>query len=86
LYEITEEGRAFLAENQAAVNGMAARMGFVARAMHRHSFPESVHEAMHTLRAALMFHGGEWTEEEANRVREILEHAAESIGKRPESK
>jgi len=86
LYEITEEGRAFLAENQAAVNGIAARMGFIARAMHRHSFPESVHEAMHTLRAALTFHGGEWTDEEANRVREILEHAAEEIGRRPGAK
>lgn len=86
LYEITEEGRAFLAENQTAINGIAARMGFVARAMHRHSFPEPLHEAIHTLRAALMFHGGEWTDEETNRVREILEHAAESISKRPEAK
>jgi DNA-binding PadR family transcriptional regulator len=86
LYEITEAGQAFLTENQATINGIAARMGFVARAMHRHSFPDSVHEAMHTLRAALMFHGGEWNEEETQRVREILERAAESIGKRPAAK
>jgi DNA-binding PadR family transcriptional regulator len=86
LYEITEEGQAFMAENREAINGIAARMGFVARAMHRHSFPESVHEAMHTLRAALMFHGGDWDDEETGRVREILEHAAEAIGKRPGTK
>ena len=83
LYEITEEGQAFMAENREAINGIAARMGFVARAMHRHSFPESVHEAMHTLRAALMFHGGDWDDEETRRVREILERAADAIGKRP---
>jgi hypothetical protein len=45
--------------------------------------PAEIHQAMHTLRAALLLHRGDWSEEETNRVREILELAAEAISKKP---
>ncbi len=39
--------------------------------------PEDLHHAMHTLRAALMFHRGGWSEAETERVRRTIEAAAE---------
>jgi len=83
LFEITEEGRAFLAENQTTIDGIMARVALTARAMSGSIPPPQIYQAMHTLRAALLLHRGDWTEEEANRVREILELAAEAISKRP---
>lgn len=83
LYEITDEGRAFLAENQATIDGIMARITLTARAMSGGAPPVQVHQAMHTLRAALLLHRGDWTDEEAGRVREILERAAEAISKKP---
>jgi DNA-binding PadR family transcriptional regulator len=83
LFEITDEGRAFLAENQTIIDGIMARVGLAARAMSGSIPPPQIYQAMHTLRAALLLHRGEWTEEEANRVREILELAAEAITKKP---
>jgi DNA-binding PadR family transcriptional regulator len=82
LFEITDEGRAFLAENQTIIDGIMARVALAARAMSGSTPPAQIHQAMHTLRAALLFHRGEWTEGEANRVREILELAAEAISDR----
>src|SRR5581483_3702879 len=55
LFEITDEGRAFLAENQATVDGVMARMGLAARAMTGHAAPDVIYQAMHTLKAALRF-------------------------------
>ncbi len=83
LFEITDDGRAFLAENQATLDGVTARMGLAARAMSGNFPPAAVHQAMHTLKAALHLHRGEWNEEEADRVRSILEQAADAISKRP---
>jgi hypothetical protein len=34
---------------------------------------------MHTLKAALMYHRGPWTEDETDRVRKIIESAADQI-------
>ncbi len=85
LFEITDEGRKFLTEHQATIDGIMARIGLVSRAMSSSAPPQQIHQAMHTLRAALMFHRGHWTEDEANRVREILELAAEAISKQPPS-
>ena len=83
LFEITEEGRAFLAEHRTTIDGIMARVALAARAMSGSIPPAQIYQAMHTLRAALLLHRGEWTEEEADRVREILELAAEAISKKP---
>jgi DNA-binding PadR family transcriptional regulator len=83
LFEITDEGRAYLRENAAALNSARARMDMAARAFTGESPPESLHHAMHTLRAALMFHRGGWDEGETERVRKLIEEAAESIARGP---
>ncbi len=79
LYTITAEGLAFLAENKAAVDGVMARMDLAAQAFSNHSTPDSVREAFHTLRHSLHMRQGPWTEEEALRIRAILEMAARDI-------
>ena len=79
LFEITDQGRAFLDENRATLDGVVARMGLAARHMSGRAWPESVHQAMHTLKHALLLRPGEWTEPEATRVRKILEQAVEAI-------
>jgi DNA-binding PadR family transcriptional regulator len=79
LYEITDEGRRYLRENEAMLNSVRKRMAMAARAASGEMPPEDLHHAMHTLRAALMFHRGGWTEAETERVRRIIEAAAEEI-------
>ena len=79
VFEITEEGRAFLAENRAAVDGVMERMALAARAMTGEAPPEVIFEAMHTLKAALRFHGAGWDDAETERVRAILVRAAKDI-------
>lgn len=82
LFEVTAEGREFLAQNRASIEGIAARMGLAARALNGRRPSEAVHQAMHTLKAALMMHG-EWSESESARVRNIIENAAIEISKEP---
>jgi DNA-binding PadR family transcriptional regulator len=84
LFEITPEGIEFIARNQANIDGITARMGLAARAMSGHHPPPGVHQAMHTLKAALMLHRGDWSEAESSRVRAIIEQAAEQISREPE--
>jgi DNA-binding PadR family transcriptional regulator len=79
LYEITDEGRKYLRENEAMLNSVRKRMAMAARAASGDMPPEELHHAMHTLRAALMFHRGGWNEAETERVCRILEAAAEEI-------
>ena len=79
LFEITDQGRAFLEENRATLDGVTARMGMAARHMSGRAWPESVHQAMHTLKHALLFRPGEWSEAEAARIQKIIEQAAEAI-------
>jgi DNA-binding PadR family transcriptional regulator len=79
LFEITDQGRAFLDENRATLDGVIARMGLAARHMSGRAWPESVHQAMHTLKHALLLRPGEWTEPEATRVRKIIDQAVEAI-------
>ena len=83
LFEITEEGSAFLAENAAVIAGVMDRMQLAARAMTGHAPPAALHQAMHTLKAALRFHGAGWNATETERVRKILERAALEISKKP---
>jgi DNA-binding PadR family transcriptional regulator len=79
LFEITDQGRAFLEENRATLDGVMARMGLAARAMSGKAWPESVHQAMHTLKHALLLRPGDWSDAEAERVRKIIEQAADAI-------
>jgi DNA-binding PadR family transcriptional regulator len=79
LFEITAEGRGYLRENAAALNSAQSRMDMAARAVSGERPPEDLHHAMHTLRAALMFHRGGWDSKETERVRKIIEAAAEAI-------
>jgi DNA-binding PadR family transcriptional regulator len=83
LFEITPEGRRYLRENQAALDSAMARMEMAARAVAGETPPEDLHHAMHTLRAALMYHRGGWNDKEVERVRKIIEGAAEAIARRP---
>jgi DNA-binding PadR family transcriptional regulator len=79
LFEITEEGRKYLRDNEAAMKSAMARMEMAARAVSGDSPPEDLHHAMHTLKAALRFHRGGWSAKETERVRKILEDAATRI-------
>lgn len=79
LFEITDQGRAYLEENRATLDGVMARMGLAARHMSGRAWPESVHQAMHTLKHAVLLRPGEWTESEAARVSKIIEQAVEAI-------
>lgn len=82
-YAITDEGRAFLAQNQATVDAIMARMEMSARIAAKLAMPAAIRQAMHTLKHALLSHGREWTPAEALRVRTILETAAEQIARGP---
>jgi len=79
LYEITDEGRAYLEENRAAVDGVLHRMEVAARSMSGGMEPSSVHQAVHTLYAAVRFHRRGWDAKESERVRRIIERAAQEI-------
>jgi len=81
LFEITPEGRKFLRENEAALKSALARMEMAARAVSDESPPMDLYHAMHTLKAALRFHRGGWDAKETERVRKIIERAAEEISK-----
>jgi DNA-binding PadR family transcriptional regulator len=84
LFEITAEGRAYLRENQAALDSALTRMDMAARAVSGEAPPPDLHHAMHTLKAALMFHRGGWDSKETERVRKIIEGAAEAIAGKSE--
>jgi DNA-binding PadR family transcriptional regulator len=84
LFEITAEGRAYLRENHVALNSAQARMEMAARAVSGEAPPQDLHHAMHTLKAALMFHRGGWDTKETERVRKIIEGAAEAIAGKSE--
>jgi DNA-binding PadR family transcriptional regulator len=79
LYAITPAGEAYLKENEAAVNGVMQRMDLAASALGARATPDSVREAVHTLRQALGMHRGGWTTEEEKRVARLIERAAKEI-------
>ncbi len=83
LFEITAEGSRYLRENDAALNSARKRMEMAARAVSGEMAPQEIHHAMHTLKAALMFHRGGWEDTEIKRVAKIIESAAEEISQRP---
>jgi len=79
LYIITDEGRAYLDENRDTVDALIARMEVTARAASKYAAPLAIHEAMRTLKRALIMRGALWSEAEAKRVRAIIEKAAAEI-------
>ncbi|HEY0687278.1 MAG TPA: PadR family transcriptional regulator [Steroidobacter sp.] len=83
LFEITDEGRRYLRENEAMLTSVRKRMEMAARAATGDMPPDDVLHAMHTLKASLLFHRGGWSDEEIERVRKIIESAAEEISQGP---
>jgi DNA-binding PadR family transcriptional regulator len=83
LFEITADGRRHLRDNAAALTSARARMEMAARAVSGEMPPPDVHHAMHTLKAALMFHRGGWDDAEITRVTDVIRSAAEQIAQRP---
>jgi DNA-binding PadR family transcriptional regulator len=81
LVEITDEGRRYVADNQAALDSAMSRMAMAARAASGEMPPPDVHHAMHTLKAALSFHRASWDAAETERVRKIIEEAAAAISR-----
>src|SRR3954464_9114864 len=69
LYTVTDEGRAYLEENRDTVDALIARMEVTARAASKYAAPIAIHEAMRTLKRALIMRGALWSESEAKRVR-----------------
>ena len=84
LFEITAEGSRYLRDNDAALSSAKKRMEMAARAVSGEMPPQAVHHAMHTLKAALMFHRGGWEAAEIKRVAKIIDSAAEQISQRPD--
>jgi DNA-binding PadR family transcriptional regulator len=82
LFEITADGTNYLRENDAALKSALSRMDMAARAVSDDAPPPDLHHAMHTLKAALMFHRGGWDDEEIERVRKIIEDAADAISRK----
>lgn len=78
LYAITDEGRAFLDENRAAVDAANARTEHSARLAAKMAAPMRVRKAMHALKHALLMRTS-WDRAEAERVADILERAASEI-------
>ena len=81
LYTITEEGKAFLAENKDAVDAVMSRMQQTAKMFARAAAPMALREAMHNLKRALFMHGGPWGAAEVKRIRDIIQKAADEIAK-----
>lgn len=79
LYAITDEGRAFLDENRAAVDAVTARTEHSARMAAKMAMPMAVRKAMHALKHALLMRGADWDKAEAQRIADILERAATDI-------
>lgn len=82
LVEITDDGRRYLLDHRAALDSALSRMAMAARAASGEMPPADVHHAMHTLKAALMFHRDGWDAAETLRVRKIIEGAAAAISGR----
>lgn len=78
LYAITNEGRAYLDSQRATVEAIIERTRESARMFAKLSMPMSVRKALHTLKHAVLMHGGDW-KAEAQRVAAILERAAAEI-------
>ena len=79
LYTLTPQGEAWLKDNDALVQGIFTRIDMAASAYSSQTAPEPVWEAWKTLKQAMNMPRAPWTEEEAERIRAILERAAKEI-------
>jgi DNA-binding PadR family transcriptional regulator len=79
VFTVTEDGRAFLADNKDAVDAVRTRMEMAARALSGDRPPEEIFHAMHILKTALRFHRGGWSDAETGRIAKIIRQAARDI-------
>ena len=78
-YSITESGRAYLIQQQVALNGVHIRIDVSRRSLRGHDRPPEIHEAMHNVRHALQLHQGHWSPAEVQRVHDLLNNTAKAI-------
>lgn len=78
-YRITTAGQAWLDDNAALVDGVKARMRMVARAAANEALPETVVQAMRTLKHALKLQNSPWSDAEAERVTQLIQATADAI-------
>jgi DNA-binding PadR family transcriptional regulator len=83
LFTLTADGEQWLKDNDAAVQGILTRIELAASHYSSHTAPETVREAWKTLKQAMNMPRAPWTDEEADRIRAILEAAARDIVRRP---
>lgn len=83
LYTLTAEGETWLKDNDAAVQGILARIDMAASHYSSRNAPEEVWEAWKTLKQAMNMPRGPWTKEEADRVCAVLAKAAREIVGKP---
>ena len=80
-FEITAEGRRYLREHAVALQSALARMEMAARVVSSEPLPQDVYDAMDTLTAALRFPNRGWDANERQRIRKIIERAADAISR-----
>ena len=78
-YSITESGRAYLIQQQVALNGVHMRIDVSRRSLRGQDRPAEIHEAMHNVRHALQLHQGHWSPAEVQRVHDLLNNTAKAI-------
>ncbi|HEY0263755.1 MAG TPA: PadR family transcriptional regulator [Granulicella sp.] len=78
LYEITEEGRKALAENQRIVDAIFARMD-QRRREEQGGRPQEIERAIYNLRMALQMKRGSLTTEQVHAITDIIDAAARQI-------
>jgi DNA-binding PadR family transcriptional regulator len=79
LFAITEAGRQVLKDEAPAIEGLLSRMRIMARSMGGMRPPENVIQAMRTLKTALTLHTRGWSEDEAQRVSDVLQRTIAEI-------
>lgn len=78
-FAITDAGRAYLADNQAAVDGLLSRIEVLSRMASSGPVPERVAQAMHTLKRVLLERGARGSLSEIERIAAAIEKAAHEI-------
>jgi DNA-binding PadR family transcriptional regulator len=79
LFEITDEGRKVLGEEQPAIEGLLSRMRIMAKTMGGMRPPEQVFQVFQTLKTAVALNPRAWTEDEVRRVCGIINSAIAEI-------
>lgn len=82
-FAITAAGTQWLKDNAAAVTGVRARLALEVKSLRSNRLPESVRQAVRTLKHALMLDQSEWPEARAQRVLQAIGRAIEAVGADP---